>query len=354
MFFSHKKTISVIASSVLLLGMLSACSPAAAPFASSPGSDEGAESPVTKVALGIGGQTALLYLPTTLAEQLGYYEEEGLEVDLQDLQGGSKALTALIGGSIDVASGFYEHTIQMQIKKQSIKSFVQIGRSPGLVFLVAPDKTDEIKSLKDLKGTSVGVTAPGSSTDMLVRYLLAKEGMDVDDVSVVGMGAGASAIAAMESGEIVAGVMLEPDITELEKRSGAPAVTLADMRTPEGVRAIYGIDTWSSSCFYAKSEWLEQNPETAKKLARAMTRTLQFIAEHDGAEIAALMPKEFAGDDLEGYGRLIDELKGQLTTDGRNSQEGANAALESQRVGNPDIGDKDVELSRTYTNEFIE
>jgi NitT/TauT family transport system substrate-binding protein len=58
-----------------------------------------------KVTIGVGGQTLLTYLPTTLAEELGYYEEQGLDVDLQDLQGGSKALTAMIGGSTEVTSG---------------------------------------------------------------------------------------------------------------------------------------------------------------------------------------------------------------------------------------------------------
>src|SRR5919198_787555 len=72
------------------------------------------------VRLGVGGQALLVYLPTTLAERLGYYRDEGLNVHIEDLQGGSKALQALQGGSVDVVSGYYDHTIQMQAKKRDV------------------------------------------------------------------------------------------------------------------------------------------------------------------------------------------------------------------------------------------
>ncbi|MDJ0337361.1 ABC transporter substrate-binding protein [Cryobacterium sp. PH31-O1] len=306
-----------------------------------------------KVTIGIGGQTLLTYLPTTLAEQLGYYEEEGLDVDLQDLQGGSKALTALLGGSVNVASGYYEHTIQMQAKKQSITSFVQMGKSPALALVVAPGSTTKITSLEDLMGQSVGVTAPGSSTHTMLRFLLEEAGLNPDGVSVVAMGAGASAVAAMESGGVVAGVMLEPDISVLAKRTDSTTVTLADLRSPAGVEEHYDTDMWPSSSFYSQSDWLKENPETAKKLANALTKTLAYIADHTGAEIAAEMPESFSGGDLERYAALIEQLKPQLTEDGRNSEAGAEAVLDTQRIANAEVGDAEITLSDTYTNEFV-
>lgn len=139
---------------------LSACgTPSAAP-PGQPGSAAASGGSSAKVTIGIGGQTLLTYLPTTLAQELGYYKDEGLNVELQDLQGGSKALTAMIGGSTNVTSGYYEHTIQMQAKNQPIKAFVDMGRSSGLVLLVAPKNEGKIKTIADLKGKNVGVTAP--------------------------------------------------------------------------------------------------------------------------------------------------------------------------------------------------
>jgi NitT/TauT family transport system substrate-binding protein len=61
------------------------------------------------VRIAIGGQSQMIYLPTTLAQELGYYREEGLDVELEDFAGGAKALQSLVGGSADVVSGFYDH-----------------------------------------------------------------------------------------------------------------------------------------------------------------------------------------------------------------------------------------------------
>ena len=343
---SLPKKVTLAAAALLTATLFAGCSSTAA----SGGADAAATPTVT---IGIGGQTLLTYLPTTLAEQLGYYEEEGLDVELQDLQGGSKALTALLGGSVNVVSGYYEHTIQMQAKSQSITSFVQMGKSPAIALVVAPGSTEEITSLEDLMGKSVGVTAPGSSTHTMLRFLLEEAGLNPDGVSVVAMGAGSSAVAAMESGGVVAGVMLEPDVSVLAERTGAATVSLADLRSPAGVEEHYDTDMWPSSSFYAQSEWLAENPETAQKLANVLTKTLAYIADHSGAEIAADMPETFSGGDIERYAALIEELKPQLTEDGRNSEAGAEAVLDTQRVANPEVGDAEIDLAATYTNQFV-
>jgi NitT/TauT family transport system substrate-binding protein len=305
------------------------------------------------VTIGIGGQTLLTYLPTTLAQELGYYEEEGVKVDLQDLQGGSKALTAMIGGSTDVTSGYYEHTIQMQAKKQAVKAFVNMNLSSGLALVVSEKNKDSIKSVADLKGKNVGVTSPGSSTDMFLKYLLSKNGMKLDDAAVSAIGAGSSAVAAVEQGQVDAAVMLEPDVTVLGKRLGTEPTIIQDVRTPEGLQEVFGTDAWPSSSLYATSTWLEQNPEPARKLAAAIKKTLQFIADHSGEEIAAEMPQAFAGGDPAQYAKVIDEMKVALSKDGVFTEAGVKAVLETQRVANPEVGEAEIKIEETYTNEFV-
>ncbi|MFJ5861789.1 ABC transporter substrate-binding protein [Pseudarthrobacter sp. NPDC092439] len=306
-----------------------------------------------KVIIGVGGQTLLTYLPTTLAQELGYYEEEGLNVELQDLQGGSKALTAMVGGSTHVTSGYYEHAIQMQAKKQSIKAFVNMNLSSGLALVVAEKNKDSIKSVADLKGKNVGVTSPGSSTDMFVKYLLSKNGMKLDAAAVSAIGAGSSAVAAVEQGQVDAAVMLEPDVTVLAKRLGTEPTIIQDVRTPEGLKEVFGTDAWPSSSLYATTAWLDKNPESAKKLASAIKKTLQFIADHSGEEIAAEMPEKFAGGDKDQYAKVIEEMKAALSKDGAFTEEGVKAVLETQRVANPEVGETEIKLEETYTNEFV-
>src|SRR6266853_3459198 len=140
------------------------------------------------VRLAVGGQNQLVYLPTTLAQELGFYKEEGLDVELQDHAGGAKALQSLIGGSSDVVSGFYDHTIQMAAEGREFVAFVTMLRFPGLVLVSSPQGASAVTKIEDLKGRIAGVTAAGSSSQMLLTYMLQRHGIDADAVSITPVG----------------------------------------------------------------------------------------------------------------------------------------------------------------------
>src|SRR5947207_8243784 len=128
-----------------------------------------------QVTLGVGGKTTLYYLPLTICERLGYFKEQGLEVSINDFRGGAQSLQALVGGSVDVVTGAYEHTIRMQAKGQDITAVIELGRFPGIV--VALRTAIPYKSAADLKGMKIGVSAPGSSTNFFVMYMMSKAGL---------------------------------------------------------------------------------------------------------------------------------------------------------------------------------
>src|SRR5690606_1292092 len=159
----------------------------------------------------------------------GFFEEEGLNVTIQDFKGGSKSLQALMGGSVDVVTGAYEHTIRMQAKGQDLVAVIELGRSPGIVVGVRGDLADKVNSVKDLKGLKVGVTAPGSSTNNIVNFALAKAGLSPRDVSIIGVGAGSTAVAAMENKEIDAISNIDPAISMIDKKVGLKLIV--DTRT---------------------------------------------------------------------------------------------------------------------------
>src|ERR1700716_1895616 len=160
----------------------------------------------SKITVAVGGGSCLCYLPTVLAQQLGEFEKAGLAVELVDLKGGSDALKAVLGGSADVVSGYFDHCVNLAAKKQELTSFVVYDRYPGLVLVVSPSHNAEIKGIKDLAGKKVGVSAPGSSTDFFLKYLLQKNGVDASGVAVIGVGLGATAVAALAEGQREAGV----------------------------------------------------------------------------------------------------------------------------------------------------
>src|SRR3981189_598014 len=169
----------------------------------------------SKVTIAVGGGACLCYLPTVLAKWLGEFGKAGLAVQLGDLKGGSDALKAVLGGSADVVSGYFDHCVNLAARKQELTSFVVYDRYPGLVLVVSPSHNAEIKSIKDLAGKKVGVSAPGSSTDFFLKFLLKQNGLDPTSAAVIGVGLGATAVAAMEQGQIDAAVMLDPSVTVL-------------------------------------------------------------------------------------------------------------------------------------------
>ena len=172
----------------------------------------------SKVTLAIGGASCLCYLPTMLAKQIGEYEKAGVNVDVVEFKGGSEALKAVMGGSADVVSGYFDHCVNLAAKGQHLQSFVVYDRYPGFALVVSPKHAAEIKSIKDLANKKVGVSAPGSSTDFFLKYILKKNGVDPNSVGVIGVGLGASAIAAMEQGQVEAAIMLDPAVTILQGR----------------------------------------------------------------------------------------------------------------------------------------
>src|SRR5689334_15236060 len=196
----------------------------------------GAASAQIKIA--VGGAGCLCYLPTILAQQLGEYEKAGVEVELINFKGGSQALTAVLGGSADVVSGYYDHCVNLAAKGKSLQAFVTYDRYPGLVLVVSPKHAGEINGVKDLAGKKVGVSAPGSSTDFFLKYLLRKEGVAPEKAAVIGIGLDATAVAAMEQGQVDAAVMLDPAVTFMQAKFKDLKI-LADTRTQKDTLAVF-------------------------------------------------------------------------------------------------------------------
>ncbi|MDQ2837745.1 MAG: ABC transporter substrate-binding protein [Actinomycetota bacterium] len=331
---------------LLLAGALlatSACSSSKSGSSGSGGS--------TKLTIGVGGQSLLVYLPTTLAYQLGYYKEQGLDVKLEDLQAGSKALTALLGGSVDVTSGYYDHTIQTQAKGKSIESFVTMLQLPALALVVSPKYGKTVNSIADLKGGKIGVTAPGSSTDFFLNFLLKQAGMSTGDVSHQAIGGGSTAVAAMEQGTVNAAVMIDPAISELAKRDPNTKI-VDDLRTQAGVQKVYGTSQYPAAVLYSSSSWVKAHPDVAKKLAAAIVKTLQWISSHTAADITAKMPASFVGTDKDLYTQAVEAAKPTYSQDGKMDPNGAAEVLKVLS-SDPAIASAKIDLSTTYTNDLL-
>jgi NitT/TauT family transport system substrate-binding protein len=318
--------------------------------AASPGAPQPPEK--TSIKFGVGGQAQIIYMPLTLADQLGYFKDEGITVEINDLQGGAKALEALVGNSVDVVTGFYEHTIRLQTQGKFLEMVTLFDVYPGLVMEVGKKHVDQVKTIKDLSGHPVGVTSKGSSTDEMVRYLAKKNGMKADEIPIVAVGSGSSAIAALTSDQVWAVVTVEPAASQIEKKGdGKP---IYDTRTQQGTKDVFG-GSWPAGGFYLFTSFVKQNPRTVQALARAGVRVLKYIGSHTAEEIAGKLPPSFyIGGDKAAFVEVLQKNLGQFSKDGQMPADGPPNVLETLKAADPATDWSQVDLKKTYDNSFAQ
>jgi len=213
--------------------------------------------------------TGITYLPMLVAKQRGYFKDEGLDVTIAAFSGGSKTLEALLGGSSDMVAGAYSNTITMATKGQHLVVVAAQVICPGWIFGVSQKHETDVKSPKDLKGMRIGVSAPGSSTHMAVNYILHKAGLQPSDVSIIGVGQAAGAVAAVRAGQIDALIVNDPSATILTKDGSLRP--LENMRTADGNVKVFGSDYPESSVF-ATQDFIDKNPKTVQTITNAIVR----------------------------------------------------------------------------------
>jgi NitT/TauT family transport system substrate-binding protein len=306
----------------------------------------------SKITVAVGGGACLCYLPTVLAKQLGEFDKAGLAVELVDLKGGSDALKAVLGGSADVVSGYFDHCVNLAAKKQELQSFVVYDRYPGLVLVVSPSHNAEIKSIKDLAGKKVGVSAPGSSTDFFLKFLLKKNGVDPAGVAVIGVGLGATSVAAMEQGQIDAAVMLDPSVTVLQ--GGHPDLRiLSDTRTQKDTLDVFGGE-YPGGALYSTAAWVAGHEKEVQALTNAILSTLNWIHAHSAEEIMDKMPAEMVGKNKGLYLAALKNTIPMYSQTGQMDPKGADAVLAVFSESSPEVAKANIDVSKTYTNKFVD
>jgi len=321
---------------------------AAAVLAAGPALAQGAPEKAS-VNLGVGGKPLLYYLPLTVAEKKGFFKEEGLDVAINDFGGGAKSLQALVGGSVDVVTGAYEHTIRMQAKGQDIVAVAELGRYPGIVIAVHKSKADQIKSAADLKGMKIGVTAPGSSTMLTAQYAMVKAGLKPTDAAFIGVGGGASAVAAMKKGEIDAIAHLDPVISKLE--SDGDIKVLIDTRTEAGSKALWGGSN-PAAVLYMKRDFVEKNPNTTQRLTNALVKALKWLATAKPEDVAAVVPEEYHLGDKPLYMEAVKKSLEGYSRDGVASEAGMQSVLATLQALDPELSSAKIDLAKTFDPKF--
>ena len=303
----------------------------------------------TKLVLSVGGKAAFYYLPLTISEQLGYFKAEGLDIEISDFPGGASALQAVMSGAADVCSGAFEHTINLQSKKQMFQSFVLQGRAPQIAFGVSVKNMPHYKSIADLKGKKIGVSAPGSSTNMMANLVLSRGGLKAGDVSFIGVGTAAGAISALRAGQIDAMSNTDPVMTMLEQRGDIKIIS--DTRTLKGTLEVFG-GAMPAACLYAPMDFVQKHPNACQAMANAIVRGLKWLQTAVPGDITNTVPESYLLGDQALYLASFNKVRESISLDGMIAEDGPRTALKALASFDPAIDPAKIDLAKTYTNEF--
>jgi NitT/TauT family transport system substrate-binding protein len=338
-----KRTLTLSVVGALAFGAATAC-------ASSNSSSTGAGSAsLPTVSLMVGGIDKQIYLPYELAQQLGYYQKYGVNVQLStEADGGVGAEDAMASGQVNMAGAWYNHTIDFQVKGKSVVDVVQLSGAPGERVMCATNSG--VHTAADFTGKTVGVTDLGSGTDSLTKFLAAKANLKATDFHRIAVGAGSTAIAALKNGSANCVMTTQPTVTALEQKG--IAYSAIDLATTTGAQSSLG-GAWPAAGVLANASWVNSNKGTVQKVVNALVATMHWINTHTAADIADKLPQSYVQNTLVSkadYITALNQDKGQFLPDGIMPAGGPKTVLAMEEL----IGSatSSVNLGTTFSNEY--
>ncbi|MDO9438234.1 ABC transporter substrate-binding protein [Hydrogenophaga sp.] len=303
----------------------------------------------TKLAIAVDQRTSFSYLPLTIAERLGYFVQEGLDVEVREFADAAQSLQALRTGAAHVLSGSYSSTISMQSRGLALQSFVLQGRAPQVVVGVSKDTMGHYRTPNDLRGARVGVMGAGSASHQVVSLVLGKVGLGAADVQYVSLANSAAAVQSFRRGELDVISYTDPTMTQLEQLGAMKVV--ADTRSTRGTSDVFG-GPMPSGCLCAPPEFLGQHPKASQALTDALVHALKWLQTAGPSDIVKTVPERYFQGDRSLYLAAFIRLREAWTVDGLMPDNGPiTAARMLAHFEEPESVQK-VDLARTFTNDF--
>jgi NitT/TauT family transport system substrate-binding protein len=310
-----------------------------------------AQAQSNKLTIAVGGKTIIAYLPLPVAYYGGFFKNEGIEVDIQDVQNGPKAVEALVGGSADMVYGAIDYAFLLQPRGVEIVSLFLGANLSAIVLGLPPDKARNYKGPADMKGMTIGVTGPGGAAENMLRIVLNKGGLKLTDVTSVGVGSGSTAIAAMETGKIQGIVLADPVIMRLTVDGFIQPVV--DTRTVAGQTFVYGGPAALAGAT-TNADFVRTHRDLIQHYVAGLVKAVKWLHTAPNAEIVKLLPNEFYGGDKDIYDKVLTANKGIYTADGRTSaQEQQNAYQQVLDTGRL-TANQPIDLKKIFVTEFLD
>lgn len=286
-------------------------------------------------------KSELHQLPLIVAEQLGYFRQEGLEVEVHE-------------GSVtprDITSGTFDQVISLQARGRPTQAFVMQARTPAMALGVSIRQVPNFRNMSDLRGLRIGVPSTGSASHLMASLVMARAGLSPEDVSFVGVGSTALATDRLRGGQIDALCHIDPIMTLLEQRAEVRIVS--DARTLKGTRQVFG-GLMPSTCLHAPLEFVQKYPATCQAAANAIVRALKWLQTAGPRDLITTVPESYMLGDRALYLTAFERQRESISVDGLLPQEGARVALAALSGFDPAVRAERFNLSATFTNEFAQ
>ena len=304
-----------------------------------------------KLTVAVGGKTNIAYLPLPVAYYRGFFRDESVNVAIQDVQNGPKAVEALVGGSADMVYGAIDYAFLLQPKGVDIVSVYLGANLSAIVLGLPPEKARAYTGPADLKGMIIGVTGPGGAAENMLRILLAKGGLSLADVSSVGVGSGATAIAAMETGKIQGIVLADPVIMRLTVDGFI--LPVVDTRTLAGQSFVYGGPAALAGAT-STDDYLRYHRDLVQRCVNALVKASKWLHTATDDEIATALPPEFYGGDKAIFLKVLAANRDIFTKDGRTTpQEEQVAYRQVLETGRLPPG-QNTDFDKIFVRDFTE
>ncbi len=302
-----------------------------------------------RLTIAVGGKSSLQWLGLVVAEELGYFRAEGLEVDLADHETPVRALAALQAGAADLMAGGYDAAIAQQARGQALESIVLLGRAPQVAMGVSLRTLAHYSAPADLRGRRIGVSPGGTWGGMVAAQLLGRGGVRPGEVQYVPVSGPAAALAALRAGQLDAVSHTDPVMTLLEQRSEVKII--GDTRTVKGTRDVFG-GPLPAACLCVPSEFVQRNPSTCQALAYAVVHALKWLQTAAPGDLVKTVPESYMQGDRALYVAAFAKVREAYSPDGLVPDEGARTALRALAGWDPVLRPERIALARTYTNDF--
>jgi NitT/TauT family transport system substrate-binding protein len=306
------------------------------------------------VRLAVAGTTAgLQYLPHVLASELGFYQQNGIELAAESLAGGSKAMRALVGGSVDVVAGYFDHPIRVTARGRTVRSFAVLNTCPGNVVLVSHLAAGRIREIKDLKDGIIGVTDLGSQSQWFINYLTSMQGIRLGALKFVASGLQPTSVAALERGTIDVWAGFEPGVTRFLSRHPQGSIVV-DARSPGALNRLIGSPVYPGAVLYSTAAWLKRFPDKARRLAASIRASLHWIQAHSPEEIMDKVPQRYTGEDRTLYLEALRNSYRMYSPDGLMPPGGPEIAFKVLAASLPELREEKFDLNDSWTNAFFQ